>query len=64
VELGDSTQTVSGITNSQFGVAIHVTSYRKAYVWEGKLSGKPERVWRIRPEDLAGNRASDRFAVA
>jgi hypothetical protein len=27
-------------------VAIHVTSYRKACVWEGK----PEHVWRIWPE--------------
>jgi hypothetical protein len=44
--------------------ATHVTSYRKAYFWEGKPSSKPERVWRIRPEGLAGNRASDKSAVA
>jgi hypothetical protein len=45
-------------------VAIHVTSHRKAYIWEGKPSGKPERVWRIGPEGLAGNRTWDTSAVA
>jgi hypothetical protein len=36
-----------------FRLAINVTSY-----------GKPERVWRIWPECLAGNLASDKCAVA
>jgi hypothetical protein len=30
-------------------VATHITSYRKIYIWERKLSGKPERLWRSRP---------------
>jgi hypothetical protein len=45
---------------SNVRVAIHVTKFRKACVWEGK----PERVWRIRPEGLARNRTSDKSAVA
>jgi hypothetical protein len=39
-------------------------SYTRFELPEGRTSGRLERVWRIRPEDLAGNGAVSISAVA
>jgi hypothetical protein len=44
-------------------VATYVTSYRKAYVWEGK-SFRQTGACVVKPEDLAGKPAFDKSADA